>query len=54
VRGRAALPPGRPGAGHVTLFSGPFEGDYERYVTVTFGGKLELPEPFAFALDTAD
>jgi len=40
--------------GHVTLFSGPLEGDYGRHVTVAFGGKLELPEPFAFALDTTE
>ena len=40
--------------GHVTLFSGPLEGDYGRYVAVAFGEKLELPEPFAFTLDTAE
>jgi Uma2 family endonuclease len=40
--------------GHVTLFSGPLEDDYARYVAVAFGEKLELPESFAFALDTAE
>lgn len=38
----------------VMLFSGPLEGDYGRFVTVVFGGKIELPEPFGFALDTAE
>lgn len=37
----------------VTLFSHPAHGDYSRTSTVPFGDKLDLPEPFAFALDTA-
>ena len=40
--------------GHVTLFSGPLDDDYARYVAVAFGEKIELPEPFAFVLDTAE
>jgi Uma2 family endonuclease len=36
----------------VTLFSHPAHGDYSRTSTAAFGDKLELPEPFAFALDT--
>jgi Uma2 family endonuclease len=39
---------------HVTLFSEPSGGDYAHAVTVAFGGKLDLPEPFGFALDTCD
>jgi Uma2 family endonuclease len=39
---------------HVTLFSEPSGGDYAHAVTVAFGGKLDLPEPFGFALDTSD
>jgi hypothetical protein len=40
----------------VTLFSEPDEGaeDYREDVRVTFGKPVDLPEPFAFALDTAD
>jgi Uma2 family endonuclease len=38
----------------VTIFSGPIDDDYARYVTIAFGGKLELPEPFGFELDTSD
>jgi Uma2 family endonuclease len=40
--------------GRVTLFSGPFEGDYGRHVTVAPGAYLELPQPFGFPLATAE
>jgi Uma2 family endonuclease len=38
----------------VTLFSGPSAGDYAHTDAVSFGGKLDLPKPFAFALDTSE
>jgi Uma2 family endonuclease len=36
-----------------TLFSDPERGDYQRTSTVSFGGSVELPEPFSFKLDTS-
>lgn len=38
----------------VTLFTHPAAGDYQRTAMTPFGGELELPEPFAFTLDTTD
>jgi hypothetical protein len=37
----------------VTLFSHAAHGDYLQTYKVPFGDKLELPDPFGFALDTA-
>jgi Uma2 family endonuclease len=37
----------------VTLYSVPAHGDYSRTCAAAFGDKLELPNPFDFALDTA-
>ena len=37
----------------VTLFSHAAYGDYLQTYKVPFGDKLELPDPFGFALDTA-
>jgi Uma2 family endonuclease len=37
----------------VTLFSAPSGGDYVHAQTVPFGSGTELPDPFAFTLDTA-
>ncbi|WP_431962666.1 Uma2 family endonuclease [Actinacidiphila sp. bgisy160] len=39
--------------GTVTLYSEPDAEDYRQDVRVLFGKELELPEPFAFALDTS-
>jgi len=39
--------------GQITLFSHPKTGDYRRTNTARSGDKLDLPEPFAFTLDTA-
>jgi Uma2 family endonuclease len=38
----------------VTLFSEPSRNDYAHAVTVAFGGKIDLPEPFGFTLDTSE
>jgi Uma2 family endonuclease len=38
----------------VTLMSEPIEDDYSRTVFVPFGEPLDLPSPFAFALETAE
>ncbi|GAA2417146.1 hypothetical protein GCM10010191_29560 [Actinomadura vinacea] len=38
----------------VTLFSDPEGDDYHQAVWVPFGKALELPEPFAFELDTSE
>jgi hypothetical protein len=40
-------------ARRVTLFSDPERGDYQRTSAVSFGGSIELPEPFSFKLDTS-
>jgi hypothetical protein len=37
----------------VTLFGHPVHDDYSRTCTAAFGDKLDLPQPFDFALDTA-
>lgn len=37
----------------VTLYSTPVQGEYARGNLVSYGEKLDLPEPFDFALDTA-
>lgn len=37
----------------VTLFSHPKKDDYARTDVASFGDKLDLPDPFTFALDTA-
>ncbi|SNS14743.1 Uma2 family endonuclease [Actinacidiphila glaucinigra] len=39
--------------GTVTLYSEPDAEDYRQDVRVLFGKELDLPEPFAFALDTS-
>jgi Uma2 family endonuclease len=39
--------------GRVTLFSDPTEDDYKLANSVRLGGKLDLPKPFDFTLDTA-
>ncbi|MET9828802.1 Uma2 family endonuclease [Streptomyces sp. NPDC006385] len=38
----------------VTLFSDPESDDYRQHLTLPFGKRLALPEPFAFDLDTSD
>jgi Uma2 family endonuclease len=38
----------------VTIFSEPHDGDYHHRVTVIMGDKLELPDPVAGTLDTAE
>jgi Uma2 family endonuclease len=42
------------GAKQVTLLTNPDGGDYRRMSMVSFGGSIELPEPFGFKLDTSD
>ncbi|WP_405768831.1 Uma2 family endonuclease [Actinacidiphila glaucinigra] len=39
--------------GTVTLYGEPDAEDYRQDVRVLFGKELDLPEPFAFALDTS-
>ncbi|MFF3560533.1 Uma2 family endonuclease [Streptomyces sp. NPDC002574] len=39
--------------GTVTLYGEPVDGDYREDVRVLFGKELDLPEPFAFSLDTS-
>ncbi|MFI9332257.1 Uma2 family endonuclease [Kitasatospora sp. NPDC052868] len=41
------------GAGTVTLFTEPENGDYRAHVQTDFGKALDLPAPFSFTLDTA-
>jgi hypothetical protein len=38
----------------LTLFSDPEGDDYRRHCTVPFGGRLTLPEPFSFDLETEE
>lgn len=38
----------------VTLFSDPERADYRQHVTVPFGKRIDLPEPFSFGLETND
>jgi Uma2 family endonuclease len=38
----------------VTLMSEPIEDDYSQTHFVPFGQPLDLPEPFGFALETAE
>jgi Uma2 family endonuclease len=42
------------GSKRVTLFSDPAGDDYARTLAAPFGGQLELPKPFAFALNLTD
>ncbi|MFJ4850313.1 MULTISPECIES: Uma2 family endonuclease [unclassified Streptomyces] len=39
--------------GTVALYSEPDAGDYRQDIRVLFGKTLDLPEPFAFSLDTS-
>jgi hypothetical protein len=38
----------------VALFRDPLNGDYSARSAESFGGKIEIPAPFSFTLDTAD
>ena len=38
----------------VTLFREPEAGDYSARSVESIGGKLEIPAPFSFTLDTSD
>ena len=38
----------------VTLFRDPVKDDYSARTAESFGGKLEVPAPFSFTLDTSD
>jgi Uma2 family endonuclease len=39
---------------HVTLFQHPAGEDYSSRIVESFGGSLDIPEPFSLTLETAD